>query len=154
MWKSTIALTRRWDFHINNLTNTFYIFLQCIYIIPDTYETAECGSSKRNNLHWKKLPQSLFRAARERQGGWDTTEQHTECESRTPPTDSNNKQSQDRRNVGERNLNETRKIHPKVINLSKRNLTESEIKLLKNELKFTPTPNEDKTMLGADIDVF
>jgi hypothetical protein len=96
----------------------------------------------------------LFRAARERQGGWDTTEQHTECESRTPPTDSNNKQSQDRRNVGERNLNETRKIHPKVINLSKRNLTESEIKLLKNELKFTPTPNEDKTMLGADIDVF
>jgi hypothetical protein len=33
--------------------------------------------------------------------------EHTECESRTPPTDSNNKQSQDGRNVGERNLNET-----------------------------------------------
>jgi hypothetical protein len=55
---------------------------------------------------------------------------------------------------GVRNLNETRKIHPKVINLSKRNLTEGEIKLLKNGLKFTPTPNEDKTLLGADIDVF
>jgi hypothetical protein len=68
--------------------------------------------------------------------------------------DSNNKQSQDGRNVGERNLNETRKIHPKVINLSKQNLTKSEIKLLKNGLKFTPTPNEDKTLLGADIDVF
>jgi hypothetical protein len=36
----------------------------------------------------------------------------------------------------------------------KRKLTESEIKLLKNGLKFTPTPNEDKTLLGADIDVF
>jgi hypothetical protein len=58
------------------------------------------------------------------------------------------------RNVGERNLNETRNIHPKIINLSKRYLTESEIKLLKNGLKFTPTPNEDKTLLGADIDVF
>jgi hypothetical protein len=43
-------------------------------------------------------------------------------------TDSNNKQSQDGRNVGERNLNGTRNIHPKIINLSKRNLTESEIK--------------------------
>jgi hypothetical protein len=34
----------------------------------------------------------------------------------------------------------------KYLSLSKRNLTESEIKLLKNRLKFTPTPNEDKTM--------
>jgi hypothetical protein len=41
-------------------------------------------------------------------------------------TDSNNKQSQDGRNVGERNLNETINIHPKIINLSKRNLTESD----------------------------
>jgi hypothetical protein len=102
----------------------------------------------------KKHPESYFRAACEQQGRWDTTEQHTECESRTPLTDSNNKQSRDGRNVSERNLNETRKIHPKVINLSKRNLKESEVKLLKNGLKFTPTPNEDKTLLGADIDVF
>jgi hypothetical protein len=48
-------------------------------------------------------------------------------------------------------VNETRNIHPKIINLSKRNLTESEIKLLKNGLKFTPTPNENKTLLGAEI---
>jgi ubiquitin len=46
-------------------------------------------------------------------------------------SDSNNKQSHDGRNVGERNFKETRKNHLKVINLSKRNLTESEVKLLK-----------------------
>ena len=99
----------------------------------------------------KKHPESYFRAACEQQGRWDTTEQHTECESRTPLTDSNNKQSRDGRNVSERNLNETRKIHPKVINLSKRNLKESEVKLLKNGLKFTPTPNEDQRLSRACI---
>ena len=101
---------------------------------------------KRKTYIRKKHPESFFRAARERQGRWDTREQYTNYESRTSPTGSNKKPSRDGRNVGERNLNETRKIHPKVINLSKRNLTKSEIKLLKNGLKFTPTPNEDKTL--------
>ena len=41
-----------------------------------------------------------------------------------------------------------------IINLSKRKLTDNEIKLLKRGLKFTPTPGEDKIQLGADIDEF
>ena len=46
------------------------------------------------------------------------------------------------------------KINPKIINLSKRKFSESEIKLLKRGLKFTPTPNKDKVQLRADIDDF
>ncbi|CAG2199336.1 unnamed protein product [Mytilus edulis] len=51
-------------------------------------------------------------------------------------------------------LTNTEKIHPRIINLSHRKLQLREINLLKRGLKFTPTPNEDKTQLGADIDEF
>ena len=42
-------------------------------------------------------------------------------------------------------------IDPKVINLSNRSMTESEIKLLSKGLKFTPTPNKNQQQLKSDI---
>ena len=42
-------------------------------------------------------------------------------------------------------------MYPKVINLSKKTLSDKEIELLKHGLKFTPTPNEDDTELQTDI---
>ncbi|CAG2207068.1 unnamed protein product [Mytilus edulis] len=51
-------------------------------------------------------------------------------------------------------LTNTEKIHPRIINLSHRKLQLREINLLKRGLKFTPTPNEDKTQLWSDIDEF
>jgi hypothetical protein len=74
------------NFHLFLLCFSFSLYFDYNYIRDYCIQpAAERGSSKRNNIHWKKLPESFFRAARERQGGWNTTEQHTECESRTPP---------------------------------------------------------------------
>lgn len=43
---------------------------------------------------------------------------------------------------------------PKIINLSQRILNDNEINLLKRGLKFTPTPQESKEILNADISDF
>ena len=46
------------------------------------------------------------------------------------------------------------RIDPKIINLSKRELDESEIELLKKGLKFTPTPPVNHQELAEDIQTF
>ncbi|CAG2195900.1 unnamed protein product [Mytilus edulis] len=84
----------------------------------------------------------------ERQRGRDTRSQYTEPNSIIS-------QHELRGDIPEGNsLTNTEKIHPRIINLSHRKLQLREINLLKRGLKFTPTPNEDKTQLGADIDEF
>lgn len=42
-------------------------------------------------------------------------------------------------------------VNPKVINLSRKQLTEFEIKLLSKGLKCTPTPNDNKQELKTDL---
>ncbi|CAG2245713.1 unnamed protein product [Mytilus edulis] len=84
----------------------------------------------------------------ERQRGRDNRPQYTEPNSIIS-------QHELRGDIPEGNsLTNTEKIHPRIINLSHRKLQLREINLLKRGLKFTPTPNEDKTQLGADIDEF
>ena len=51
-------------------------------------------------------------------------------------------------------INCRKSVEPKIINLSSRDLTRAEIKLLKRELKFTPTPQADKKGLEADMQEF
>ena len=51
-------------------------------------------------------------------------------------------------------LEQETSIDPKVINLSNRNLTDSEILLLKKGLKFTPTPKSNTSELRADVNEF
>ena len=73
------------------------------------------------------------------------------CESEKPNSDNQSS----RGNPSQRSVfTETREFNPKIINLSKRIFSDNEIILLKRGLKFTPTPNEDKIQLGADIEDF
>ena len=51
-------------------------------------------------------------------------------------------------------MEETKETEPKIINLSNRNFTKSEIKLLEHGLKFTPTPLPDKVDLIKDTEEF
>ncbi|CAC5391549.1 unnamed protein product [Mytilus coruscus] len=56
--------------------------------------------------------------------------------------------------VPEGNSLNTETNHPRIINLSHKKLQSKEIIILKRGLKFTPTPKDDKTQHGADIDEF
>ncbi|KAK3098881.1 hypothetical protein FSP39_023944 [Pinctada imbricata] len=49
---------------------------------------------------------------------------------------------------------EETRTEPKIINISQRNLTETEIQLLEHGLKFTPTPMSDKVDLVKDMEEF
>ena len=51
-------------------------------------------------------------------------------------------------------INCKKSVERKIINLSGRDLTRDEIKLLKRGLKFTPTPQADKKGLEADMQEF
>ena len=51
-------------------------------------------------------------------------------------------------------LNDQNRKDPKIIDLSSRDLTTNEIKLLKKGLKFTPTPETNKNELRNDIQEF
>ncbi|XP_071172172.1 uncharacterized protein [Mytilus edulis] len=96
-----------------------------------------------------KRTEPFFRTTQdERQRGRDNRPQY-------PEPNSIISQHELRGDIPEGNsLTNTDKIHPRIINLSHRKLQLREINLLKRGLKFTPTPNEDKTQLGADIDEF
>ncbi|VDI56115.1 Hypothetical predicted protein [Mytilus galloprovincialis] len=101
--------------------------------------------SPHTNIQPRNKPKTM---QDERQRGRDNRPQYTEPNSIIS-------QHELREDILERNsLTNTEKIHPRIINLSHRKLQLREINLLKRGLKFTPTPNEDKTQLGADIDEF
>ncbi|CAG2193816.1 unnamed protein product [Mytilus edulis] len=123
----------------DNLTN------QAVVHVSHTPHT---NIQPRNKPKTKRT-EPFFRTTQdERQRGRDNRPQYTEPNSIIS-------QHELRGDIPEGNsLTNTEKIHPRIINLSHRKLQLREINLLKRGLKFTPTPNEDKTQLGADIDEF